>query len=269
MSFVDNDGIQRGVSPDLKDAFIVSLDTARKLMLEIDFLRPVVTGGHHVKRYMCKCEDLQLIYTTRSIDPHRCQNICKYINTFKNQITCKEVSEGKHPIYALHRPRSESIFTKSEKLIGVITEDEIILHLDSSQLYTSDGLYLFSSTNRQTNRYLIGILNSTLFVFLYRYLAVENGRALAQVKPSLLANLPIRPIDFGNTEDAAKHDKMVSLVDRMLELNRKKADERNPETLRLLEMQIVTTDRQIDRLVYDLYNLTSEEIRFVEKVSGS
>ena len=51
---------------------------------------------------------------------------------------------------------------------------------------------------------------------------------------------------------------------RMLELNKKKADESNPETLRLLETQLATTDRQIDRLVYDLYELTDEEIILVE-----
>jgi hypothetical protein len=38
----------------------------------------------------------------------------------------------------------------------------------------------------------------------------------------------------------------------------------NPDTLRLLETQISTTDRQIDRLVYDLYDLTAEEIAIVE-----
>jgi hypothetical protein len=44
----------------------------------------------------------------------------------------------------------------------------------------------------------------------------------------------------------------------------KKAEERNPETLRCLESDIAITDRQIDRLVYDLYALTPEEIAIVE-----
>ena len=40
-----------------------------------------------------------------------------------------------------------------------------------------------------------------------------------------IENIPIRPIDFDNQADVALHDKMVSLVERMLELNRKKAAE--------------------------------------------
>ena len=35
---------------------------------------------------------------------------------------------------------------------------------------------------------------------------------------------------------------------RMLELNKKKAAEKNPNILKQLETQITTTDRQIDRL---------------------
>lgn len=33
----------------------------------------------------------------------------------------------------------------------------------------------------------------------------------------------------------------------------------------MLQGQVAATDRQIDRLVYDLYGLTEEEIRIVEE----
>jgi len=62
----------------------------------------------------------------------------------------------------------------------------------------------------------------------------------------------------------AMHDKMVQLVDRMLDLNQKKAEEKNPNALRQLETQLALTDRQIDTLVYQLYSLTPEEIAIVE-----
>jgi hypothetical protein len=64
--------------------------------------------------------------------------------------------------------------------------------------------------------------------------------------------------------DVALHDKMVMLVERMLDLNKKKAAEKNPNILDQLETQISATDRQIDRLVYELYALTPEEIAIVE-----
>jgi len=73
----------------------------------------------------------------------------------------------------------------------------------------------------------------------------------------------IRRIDFGDADDVAKHDKMVGLVEQMLALNTKAAHEDNPETLRLFRRQLASTDRQIDRLVYDLYGLTEEDIELV------
>ena len=68
--------------------------------------------------------------------------------------------------------------------------------------------------------------------------------------------------------DVALHDKMVLLVERMLDLNKKKAAEKNPNILDQLETQISATDRQIDRLTYQLYNLTEAEIAIVEGGKG-
>ncbi len=54
----------------------------------------------------------------------------------------------------------------------------------------------------------------------------------------------------------------------MLDLNKKKAAEKHPNILDQLETQITATDRQIDRLVYQLYALTPEEIAIVEGGKG-
>ncbi len=44
----------------------------------------------------------------------------------------------------------------------------------------------------------------------------------------------------------------------MLDLNKRKVAEKNPSILQQLETRITTTDRQIDRLVYE-YGLTEKE----------
>ena len=44
----------------------------------------------------------------------------------------------------------------------------------------------------------------------------------------------------------------------------KRRTEANPQTAAQLDAQIAATDRQIDRLVYDLYGLTEDEIALVE-----
>ncbi len=50
----------------------------------------------------------------------------------------------------------------------------------------------------------------------------------------------------------------------MLELNLKLANRKSPHEKEVLQRQINATDRQIDRLVYQLYELTAEEIKLIE-----
>ncbi len=62
----------------------------------------------------------------------------------------------------------------------------------------------------------------------------------------------------------ARHDKMVELVERMLELHKQLPKAKTPHEQESLERTIAATDNQIDALVYELYGLTEEEVRIVE-----
>ncbi|HBI41921.1 MAG TPA: hypothetical protein DDY78_03565 [Planctomycetales bacterium] len=57
---------------------------------------------------------------------------------------------------------------------------------------------------------------------------------------------------------------MIRLVEQMLASQNQLAAAKAPHDKTVLQAQIDATDRQIDRLVYDLYGLTEEEIRIVE-----
>jgi len=75
----------------------------------------------------------------------------------------------------------------------------------------------------------------------------------------------------------ARHDKMVELVTRMMELKKQQAraplpvrartqtgKKQSPSAKQLLDQKLAITDQQIDALVYELYGLTREEIGIVE-----
>ena len=57
---------------------------------------------------------------------------------------------------------------------------------------------------------------------------------------------------------------MVALVTQMLNLNKKLQDAKLEQEKTLLSRQIEATDAAIDKLVYELYGLTEEEIKIVE-----
>ncbi|MEN6610567.1 MAG: hypothetical protein ABFC24_06985 [Methanoregulaceae archaeon] len=72
------------------------------------------------------------------------------------------------------------------------------------------------------------------------------------------------PINFTDLAGKARHDKMVSLVTQMPDLNRKGQDAKIDHEKTLFQRQIEATDAAIDKLVYELYGLTPEEIAIVE-----
>jgi phage tail protein X len=83
-----------------------------------------------------------------------------------------------------------------------------------------------------------------------------------------LARLPIYTIDFSDQHDKARYDRMIGLVERILDLNKQLAEAKAPQAKTVLQRQIETTDQQIDQLVYELYGLTDEEIKIVEESLG-
>ncbi len=59
---------------------------------------------------------------------------------------------------------------------------------------------------------------------------------------------------------------MVALVDRMLELNKKKHSGKVASSeLERLEREIASTDQEIDELVYELYGIIPEERKIIEE----
>jgi len=62
---------------------------------------------------------------------------------------------------------------------------------------------------------------------------------------------------------------MVTLVTQMLDLNKRLQDAKLEHEKTQLSRQIAATDGAIDKLVYELYGLTEEEIKIVEGVGKS
>ncbi len=57
----------------------------------------------------------------------------------------------------------------------------------------------------------------------------------------------------------------MMLVERILDLYPRRSVAKTPPEKTSLERQIAATDSHIDRLGYDLYGLTTEEINIVEE----
>lgn len=75
---------------------------------------------------------------------------------------------------------------------------------------------------------------------------------------------PVFNLDSSLIQLPFRHDRMVILVEKMLDLNKRLATAKAAHEKEVLAGMIGATDREIDRLVYELYGLTEDEVRIVE-----
>jgi adenine-specific DNA-methyltransferase len=115
--------------------------------------------------------------------------------------------------------------------------------------------------------YLAGLLNSRLIAFVFAKTAGTYGRERMEYSWDDLRNLPVYTPDFDDPADAARHDRIVSLVTRLGDLRKHLAQAKTPDECRSLQEKTEATDRKIDRIVYELFGLTQEEISLVESAT--
>jgi type I restriction-modification system DNA methylase subunit/REP element-mobilizing transposase RayT len=130
-----------------------------------------------------------------------------------------------------------------------------------TMITTDNVLNLVPKESETSVRYSLGILNSKLISWFYVGSSmIAQKDDFPQVHISALRDLPIP------TPDTGRHDRMVELVQQMLDLQREHvaAEAALDDRRHILAEKIAQLDRLIDALVYDLYGLTDEEIAIVE-----
>ncbi len=256
--------IQRGVSPDFARAHVVSIKDAKSFKLERELLRPSISG-RQIKRYQSWKEDQFIIYTSRDTVIRNYPLIMKFIQRFQNYNSCIEVKEGKHPWWSLHRPRDPQIFA-SPKFIGLTTSKKIELIYDPDRsVYVTDAMYVFKTLSDVDPWAFMAVMQSKLFLFLYKISNQGESRIIPQVKASKLENLPFPTFNKAQAVVA----KLSEQCKLMYYLSRKRGASRTPQEQIALERETSGIDKQIDQLVYQLYGLTDEEIKIVEENRGA
>ncbi|HVB56239.1 MAG TPA: TaqI-like C-terminal specificity domain-containing protein [Candidatus Acidoferrales bacterium] len=165
----------------------------------------------------------------------------------------------------LAEPRPAANFDAPAKIFMRQTGDSLIAALDTAQLLCLNNMHvLVPRAEVPSLSYLLGVINSRLMNWCYYTLNPEVGEALAEVKKTNVAQLPIRPINLSDRAEKAQYDRMATLVDSMLQLNKQLSTVKSAAQKGILQRQIEATDQQIDQLVYHLYGLTDEEVALVE-----
>ncbi|MBD3177770.1 MAG: restriction endonuclease subunit M, partial [Armatimonadia bacterium] len=167
-------------------------------------------------------------------------------------------------------PRNLATHQQAKLVVPLLADKGMFAPIDEEASYclmASGGFSLTLPGSGSLYQYVLGLLNSRLLFWqLARSSNCFRGGWVTCTK-QYVSKLPIRPIDFDDPSDVAKHDRMVSLVETMLDLHKRLHDAKTKHDREIIQRQIDATDRQIDQLVYELYELTDEEIAIVEEAT--
>ncbi len=154
------------------------------------------------------------------------------------------------------RTTNIDILGAKEKILIRKTGYPLYATFDNTGIFPDQSLYfLYGKKTKESYLYYLGIINSRLFMFYYWNKLVTNRDTTPQLKKIHLDIFPFPVIDFNNKTEKSLHDKLVKLVDEMIMLNK------NPEKN---DIKIKAKDKEIDDLVYKLYDITDEERKIIE-----
>jgi len=213
---------------------------------------------------------LSLIYSTRNT----CPSIDAYPTIRDHLIRFKEIMDarretlkGSNQWWHLHWPRDESLW-QAQKILSIqmAKRPSFVPAVTACYVPFSVNVFVPSEQIGENINYITGLLNSNLLWLWYKHHAKRRGVGL-EINGNVLSRTPIRRINFNNSSDKAIHDRIVKLVEQMLDLNKKLANAQTDADKNMYQSQVASTDRQIDKLVYALYALTDEEIAIVEEAT--
>ena len=160
----------------------------------------------------------------------------------------------------LAEPRPSVNFDVESKIFIRQTGDSLIATIDFEKYLCLNNMHvLVPLSNVESNsNYFLALINSKLMNWYYQTINPEKGEALAEVKITNVAKLPIKISNISNQMEIGK------LVDQLLQLNKEKQNVKLQSKLEQIQSKIDYCENRIDQLVYQLYGLTEEEIEIVE-----
>ncbi len=188
-----------------------------------------------------------------------------YLRKNKTALEAREKGRFQGPNwYAFGYPKSMTLFRRPKLIVPDYNNTASFTFDGEGHFYKTGYGILFKEHQREARLYILGLLNSPLLFGYLEQIGTHLRGGYVRFWTQFIEQLPIRPIDFTDPADTARHARMVALVQSMLDLHKQAGSATLPHQKELIQRQIHATDRQIDKLVYELYDLSAEEIRIVE-----
>jgi len=281
--------IYRGVLTGLNEAFVIDAATRDRLIGQdprsAELTKPFLLG-RDIKRYAPPKAERFLVLIPRgwttlryaaARDPWKAfqaeyRAIAEHLRPFADAAQ-KRYDKGEY-WWELRACDYYGEFEKPKILFpDIANEPQFTLARDP--MYAGNTAYIIP----RDDLFLLAVLNSTSVEVFYSELSSQVRGGYLRFIRQYVEQIPIPSTENLNRTGKRRHDKLVTLVERMLELQEvlvrlqtgptiaARRSGLQPDPLRpelgVVERQIAATDDEIDHIVYELYGLTDEEIALV------
>ena len=269
-----------------QDGSFFSEATGKKHFLEKDLIHPLCKGALNIRRYYIdvitksilfpyKIEENKATLLSANELAEKYPNTWEYFKQNRSLLEARENGKWKHEQwYAFGRNQNLTEMDR-EKILTPSIANGACFTFDSKDFFYFMGSgggggggygVILKPEEKMSYHYLLGLLNSAVSTFYLKKISSTFRGGYIALNRQYIEQLPIRTINPNDPADIAHHDRMVALVTQMLDLNRKLQGARLEQEKTMLSRQIEATDGAIDKLVYELYGLTAEEIAIVKGI---
>ncbi len=178
----------------------------------------------------------------------------------------KDVKNGSIKWYALSRPQNLEEFEKIKLMTPFNAfSNSFTVDFEGKWFFTAGvaggyGLKLKDQTNI---KYILGLLNSKLSEFYVRSTSTYLRGKYYSYEHRFIKNIPII---FGKSEATKNVEEIVSEIINLNKLLTSISE--NTDDYNEIKEEIIKKEKQIDSIVYKIYNLTNKEIAIIEKISS-
>ena len=210
---------------------------------EMDLIRPYYTTEQIHRYYTDYDNTFWLIYTDSSFKDAAKMNDYPHLKTHLDKF--KSIFTSDNRPYGLHRCRNQHFF-QGEKVISLRKcVGQPCFSYSDFECYVTQTFFSIQSP-RWNMKFLTGVLNSTLVTYWLRSKGKMQGSNY-QVDKEPLQGIPLPIVN------TSQQQPIIDLVDKILEAKK------NDSLANTLDLEA-----KIDKLVYELYGLTKEEIAVIE-----
>ncbi|MBS1765654.1 MAG: N-6 DNA methylase [Bacteroidetes bacterium] len=161
----------------------------------------------------------------------------------------------------LAAPRDPILFEGERILVRRIVGKTLISAYTDSDYVTSQLLQIVKPFEQADTKFLLGIINSKLLAFYFRKKYNRQDKTFPEIRIYELAALPIKKID--KAKQPLKNE-IEKLVNQLLKLNQEITEVKLATQVSQLQGKIEFCEDRINQIVYQLYELTADEIKIVE-----